>query len=368
MARSGILPAHCLKEEVGAQIRSVVPVEAGQIQPSSLDLRLGAQAFKVRASFLPGSGNTVADRLRQLQAEPIDLRKSAHLKRGEIYIVPLMESLALKHGVAGIANPKSSTGRLDIFTRLITDYGSEFDRVRENYHGPLYAEISPRSFDVIVCEGTRLLQLRLQLGDSLASDAALIDLHARTALIPESEDLDVRNAGVAIRVDTKGTSSEGIIGFQAKSDVPGPIDVANVGGYDPTDYWEPLRALPSGGLILEPDVFYILASQQTVCIPADLAGEMVAYDTLVGEFRVHYAGFFDPGFGIHEDGSRGTRAVLEVRSHEVPFLIDDGQVIGRIVFHDLLEPPHLLYGATIGSNYARQGLTLAKQFRPWPSA
>lgn len=365
MSVSGILPSHRLLGAIGEQIRACHKIEPDQIQPSSLDLRLGAQAFKVPASFLPGRHNTVADRLDRLGLERIDLRQRSVLRRGEIYIVPLQESLALARQVSGIANPKSSTGRLDVFTRLITDNGTEFDRISAGYNGPLFAEISPRSFDVEVCEGVRLLQVRLQWGDVVPTDADIHRLHARGSLIPDEDELDVKNAGIAIRVDMLGDESRGIVGFRAKAETPGPIDVTQIATYEASDYWEPVRAEKDGGLILEPDAFYILASKQSVCIPGDVAGEMVPYDTLVGEFRVHYAGFFDPGFGIHEDGSQGTRAVLEVRSHEVPFLVEDGQIMGRIVYHKLTEPPRQLYGHGIGSNYAKQGLTLAKQFRPW---
>ena len=361
----GILPSHGLLAVVGEQIVCVRDLDADQIQPSSVDLRLGARAFRVPASFLPGRGHTVADRLTQLSEGQIDLRSKTLLRKGEIYIVPLQESLALRHHVSGIANPKSSTGRLDVFTRLITDYGTEFDRIADGYKGPLYAEISPRSFDVIVDEGSRLLQVRLQIDAEAPTDQDIRDLHARGSLIPDEDELDIKNAGIAIRVDMCGEGSQGIVGYRARRETPAPIDFARIGEYDPSDYWDPLYASEKGGLVLEPDAFYILASKQSVCIPADVAGEMVAYDTLVGEFRVHYAGFFDPGFGLHRDGTRGTRAVLEVRSHEVPFLIEDGQIMGRIVYHKLTEAPKRLYGHDIGSNYAKQGLTLAKQFRPW---
>ena len=361
----GILPVQHLERLLGRQINSASAIERDQLQPSSLDLRLGAQAHRVEASFLPGEDCTVASRLSTLGRECKDLRQGAILRKGEIYIVPLQETLELATNVSGFANPKSSTGRLDIFTRLITDYGTEFDRVPSNYRGPIYAEISPRSFDIIVAEGTRLLQLRLQAGERSPSDAALMELNARFSLIPDDLTPDIKNAGIAIRVDISGKDNNGIVGFRAKRAVPGPIDVAKVRTYDARDYWEPLQPGLDGGLVLEPDEFYILASKQAICIPPDVAGEMVAYDTLVGEFRVHYAGFFDPGFGIHGDGTLGTRAVLEVRSHEVPFLIEDGQIMGRIVYHDLLEKPATMYGQGIGSNYAKQGLTLAKQFRPW---
>lgn len=360
---TGILPSQRLKQLVGWQISGSVPIEEDQIQPSSLDLRLGAQAFRVDASFLPGSNRTVADRLSDLSKETIDLRKGAVLRRGSIYLVPLLESVSFRKRFSGIANPKSSTGRLDIFTRLISDNATEFDRVASNYHGPLYAEISPRSFDVVAREGCRLLQLRIQYGSPRPTDTAIRDLHARHELIPEELSPDIKNAGIAIRVDVLGESSDSIVGYRARRDVCEAIDLERIGSYDPAEFWEPIKRQSCGGIILRPDEFYILASKQAVWVPPDVAGEMIAYDTLVGEFRVHYAGFFDPGFGLHADGRRGTRAVLEVRSHEVPFLIDDGQIIGRIVYHELIEAPERLYGQSIGSNYANQGLTLAKQFK-----
>ena len=269
------------------------------------------------------------------------------------------------HRYSGIANPKSSTGRLDVFTRLITDFGTEFDAVPANYHGPLYAEICPRSFDIMAREGSRLLQLRLQLGSPRPSDAAVRELHDRYHLVRDESAPDIKNAGVAIRVDIEGLGEDGIIGYRAKKGVDVPVDVDRVGAYVARDFWDAVERPSKRGLVLETDDFYILASKQSVWVPPDTAGEMIAYDTAVGEFRVHYAGFFDPGFGCHEDGSRGTRAVLEVRSHEVPFLVEDGQVVGRIVYHELMEPPRRLYGQGIGSNYARQGLTLAKHFMPW---
>ncbi|MEZ5826095.1 MAG: 2'-deoxycytidine 5'-triphosphate deaminase [Geminicoccaceae bacterium] len=365
---TGVLPAQRLEELVGWQIMAP-PLADGQLQPSSIDLRLGAEAYRVEASFLPGAGATVDERVRELTLERLDLREGAVLRRGEVYIVPLLERLEFRKRYSGIANPKSSTGRLDVFTRLITDYGTEFDRVPANYRGPLYAEISPRSFHILAREGARLLQLRVQLGSPRPSDTALRELHDRYHLIPGEDEPDIKNAGVAIRVDIAGIDGSDIIGFRARRDVDTPVDLDNVAGYDARDFWHPVRrpegAAKGRGLILRNDEFYILASKQAVWVPPDTAGEMIAYDTSVGEFRVHYAGFFDPGFGYHADGGRGTRAVLEVRSHEVPFLVDDGQILGRIVYHDLIEPPRQLYGRDIGSNYARQGLTLAKHFRPW---
>ncbi|MCB2056052.1 MAG: 2'-deoxycytidine 5'-triphosphate deaminase [Geminicoccaceae bacterium] len=362
---TGILPSQRLQELVGWQIFAARPIDADQIQPSSIDLRLGAEVRRVEASFLPGERGTVAERIRELEIERIDLRPGAVLRRGQVYIAPLLERLELRKRYAGIANPKSSTGRLDVFVRLITDCGTEFDRVPANYRGPLYAEISPRSFDIRVSEGSRLLQLRIQYGSPRLSDSAVRDLHDRFHLIADEAAPDIKNAGVAIRVDVAGVPGAQIVGYRAKKDVEVPIDVERIGGYRARDFWEPVERPPRGGIVLRTDDFYILASKQAVWVPGDTAGEMIAYDTAVGEFRVHYAGFFDPGFGCHADGSRGTRAVLEVRSHEVPFLVEDNQIVGRIVYHELIEPPRRLYGQGIDSNYARQGLTLAKHFTPW---
>ena len=361
---TGILPSHALEREVNRQIRALVPVEQAQIQPSSIDLRLGSHAFRVPASFLPGLGRTVESRLSNLALEQIDLDEGAVLKRGEIYIIPLLESLDLRSRHLGVANPKSSTGRLDIFTRLITDHATEFDRVQPNYAGPLFAEISPRSFHIRVRKGSRLLQLRIQKGSPTPSDSALRDLHQRYNLV-DVEEAHIAKQALGLSIDLRGVDGNALIGFRAKRGVATPIDLDRVGGYDPRIFWEPIYRTGPEGIVLSPDDFFILASKEAVTVPPDQAAEMIAYDTSVGEFRVHYAGFFDPGFGYFPGAQGGTRAVLEVRSHEVPFLVEDGQLIGRLVFQRLLEEPRVLYGRDIGSNYARQGLTLAKHFQPW---
>ena len=294
----------------------------------------------------------------------VDLRGGALFEKNCVYIVPLMECVHFGKRMSGFANPKSSTGRLDVFVRLITDGGAEraaeFDRVREAYKGPLYAEISPRAFSVILNSGDRLNQLRVRRGNPTASDSAMRRLDDAVGLT----DAHVKriDGGLPITADLSGIDGEPVIGYRAKPHA-GAIEMAKAGHYAIDDFWDPISAPRGGGLILNPGDFYILASRERVRVPPDHAAEMVPYDTLVGEFRVHYAGFFDPGFGWRDDGDTGTRAVLEVRSHEVPFVLEDGQVVGRLVYERLTEVPDKLYGAGIGSNYQHQGLALAKQFR-----
>jgi len=260
-----------------------------------------------------------------------------------------------------MANPKSSTGRLDIFTRLIADGATEFDLVREAYKGPLFAEISPRTFSVVVRTGTRLNQIRFRKGHPRSSDAAIRRLMEDVPLVEAGTTVaDIRH-GLGVTVDLRGAGPDSLIGYRAKPHT-GLIDLARVGAYDPREFWEPIRAEADGRLILNPGDFYILVSRESVCVPPDQAAEMKPYDTLIGEFRVHYAGFFDPGFGWAEQGA-GSRAVLEVRSHDVPFLLEHGQIVARLIYERLTEPPERLYGEGIGSSYQRQGLQLAKQFK-----
>jgi dCTP deaminase len=282
------------------------------------------------------------------------------LETGAVYIVPLLESLALPAGIAAAANPKSSTGRLDVFTRVITDRARGFDRIEAGYHGPLYAEISPKTFPVLVREGSRLSQLRLRRGHSALDAAELAALHARERLV-DSEDADFEG-GISVSVDLAGSGPNALIGYRAKRHT-GVIDVERRAGYDFADFWEPLRARADGVMILDPDEFYILASKEAVQVPPDYAAEMVPFDPLVGEFRVHYAGFFDPGFGYAGAGGKGSRAVLEVRSREVPFILEHGQIVGRLVYEKMLARPDSLYGSGIGSNYQAQGLKLSKHFK-----
>jgi len=370
--QKGILPDHMIAAL--AQSGAILPTYEfvpDQIQPASLDLRLGEIAYRVRASFLPGPRSTVAERIDELKLHEFALGDGAVLETGCVYIVPLIESLALPADVAAAANPKSSTGRLDVFTRVIADETRGFDRIRVGYHGPLYAEISPRTFPVLVREGARLSQVRFRRGNALLDAEALVSLHARERLVDDG-DVEVHE-GVPVSVDLSGFSSpfaspsgegkgEGIVGYRAKRHT-GVIDVERRSGYEVLDFWEPIRARADESLILDPNEFYILASKEAVQVPPDYAAEMVPFDPLVGEFRVHYAGFFDPGFGYAGAGGHGARAVLEVRSREVPFILEHGQIVGRLVYEKMLARPQSLYGQRIGSNYQAQGLKLSKHFR-----
>jgi dCTP deaminase len=343
-------------------IRAHYPFAPGQIQPASLDLRLGAIAYRVRASFLPGPGTTVAERIVELKLHEFSLAAGAVLETNCVYIVPLIERLSLPADVAAATNPKSSTGRLDVFTRVIADETRGFDRVAAGYEGPLYAEISPKTFPILVREGTRLSQLRLRRGDASLSAEALRELHARERLVDRAE--AVMGDGIAVSIDLSGTGTNGagIVGYRAKRHTA-VIEVDQRDAYVVADFWEPIAARTDKSLILDPDEFYILASNEAVQVPPDYAAEMVPFDPLVGEFRVHYAGFFDPGFGYAGSGGSGSRAVLEVRSREVPFILEHGQVVGRLVYEKMLARPDQLYGSGIGSNYQAQGLKLSKHFR-----
>ena len=366
---TGILPSQELERlvRVTKEISAVEEIQSDQFQPASLDLRLGSCAYRVRASFLPGKDATVEQRLQDLAMHKMDITGGGVLERGCVYIVPLQEHVSLRHRTSAMGNPKSSTGRLDIFTRLITDHGTEFDRVREQYKGPLYAEVSPRTFSVLVRKGSRLSQLRIRRGRPPSTDEAMRRLQEEYKVVGSTiSDDEIRN-GVPVSVDMQGTEFGGLIGYKAKN-YSGLIDVDRIGHYDAEEFWDPVRAPRRGGLILDPADFYILASRESVRVPPTHAAEMIAYDTLVGEFRVHYAGFFDPGFGHPAAGGEGSRAVLEVRSYEVPFVIEHGQIVGRLTYERLTAQPHLLYGRGVKSSYQRQGIALSKHFKTPPSA
>jgi len=357
---AGILPGHRILEMVnGGQIAVARRLDPDQVQPASLDLRLGDVAYRVRASFLPGPTTLVADRLAKLKLHEISLTGGAVLETGCVYIVPLMESLKLPETVSAAANPKSSTGRLDIFTRVITDRAREFDLIPAGYAGPLYIEVSPRTFPIVVRAGSRLTQMRFRTGDATLSDKALIALHRKEGLVDGVPHVD---NGLTLTIDLGGTV-EGIIGYRAKRHTA-VVDVDKRGIYDPIDFWEPIPRHWSSELVLDPDQFYILVSREAVHVPPDYAAEMVPIDPLVGEFRVHYAGFFDPGFGHSAAGGAGSHAVLEVRSHEVPFILEHGQTVGRLIYEPMTERPLKLYGDDLASNYQAQGLKLSKHFRP----
>jgi dCTP deaminase len=360
---TGILPSHVLKRLIaqGRELVAAEPVTPAQIQPASVDLRLGATAWRVRASFLPGPAATVEEKLSSVFMHEVDLTHGAVLETGCVYIVPLLERAEFSARISGITNPKSSTGRIDVFTRLITDRAQSFDRIEAGYRGPLYAEISPQTFPALVRKGSRLNQLRIRHGSPQFSDTQLRRLHAEAPLMDREPDID---NGLGLSIDLKGTDLKalGRIGWRAKRHT-GLIDVDQVGALDPYQYWDSIEAHPAGHLVLDPDEFYILASRERVAIPLDHAAEMVPFNPLVGEFRVHYAGFFDPGFGFHAGNPPAARAVLEVRSREVPFILEHGQIVGRLVFERLTDPPPEAYGAGLGSNYQNQDLKLSKHFK-----
>ncbi len=363
----GVLPAQKIKELINSgYLTASQRILEDQIQPASVDLRLGAVAYRVRSSFLPGRHATVKRKIESLHMHEIDLSCSAVLEKGCVYIIPLIESLRLPQEISARANPKSTTGRLDVFTRLISDYGTAFDRVQPGYKGSLYVEVVPRTFSILVQEGTKLNQLRFVRGfDSPHSDHKLDKLDRAETLVylPNDEPIDALiSEGLRISIDLEGVSGAENIGYRAKQHAP-LIDLSKVNHYDPNDFWELIPAPKSEGLILNPDDFYILLSKEKLRIPLDYAAEMVAYDPSVGEFRIHYAGFFDPGFGYGKNDIRGTHAVLEVRSHEVPFLLEDGQIVGRLIYERLLGRSEKIYGVDIGSSYQSQGLSLSKQFK-----
>ena len=359
---AGILSDRMIRELSSAGgIVSARPFDPDQVQPASLDLRLGAMAYRVRASFLPGPGHTVEDKLARLSLHVIDLSGGAVLETGCVYMVPLIEGLALPSDIQASANPKSSTGRLDIFTRVLTDRGQEFDKIAAGYHGPLWLEVSPRTFPIVVRTGSRLSQIRFRRGSTLLDEAQLSALHGAETLVA-SEAPNVSGGGIALSIDLMGSGTGSLVGYRGKHHTA-VVDVDRKAGYDVADFWEPIHNRGTADLILDPDEFYILVSREWVHVPPHYAAEMTPFDPLVGEFRVHYAGFFDPGFGHADAGGAGSRAVLEVRSHEVPFILDHGQIVGRLVYERMIEHPEALYGRDLSSNYQAQGLKLSKHFR-----
>ena len=374
---AGILSSQEILDLINKNIiKSDQGIDKDTIQPASIDLRLGGNGWRVPASFLPGKGNKVSSRLKDLAMHEFSLVDGAVLECGCVYIVKLLESVSLTDDLAGIANPKSSTGRLDVFTRLIVDGAQEFEDVPAGYQGPLYAEISPRTFSVLVRTGSRLNQLRIRRGFSFTSDKEMEILQEHVGLVRNQDDRNLPDKiknGVPLSVDLIG--EKGLIGYKARKHSM-LIDVDKPNFYKSEFFWEKITTedlvyqtsysktdINSGGLILSPDAFYILASKEYVSVPSNYAAEMRAYDTKVGEFRAHYAGFFDPGFGLTELGASKTKAVLEVRSHDVPFLIEQGQTVCRLVYEPMANVPKHLYGETSGTNnYQAQGLKLAKHF------
>jgi dCTP deaminase len=357
MTNPGVLPAQDLRKLIETDALIGTPaIDPAQIQPASLDLRLGTVAYRVRASFLVGKNRTVAGRIAEFEMHRIDLTHGAVLEKGCVYVVPLMESLALPAGITAVANAKSSTGRLDLLTRLITDGGTEFDRIPEAYHGPLYAEVCPKSFSVLVRAGQRLNQIRFRQGQAVLSDAELTDLNAKQPLVSGEA---LISEGLGFSVDLKPAQGD-LVGYRAKPHT-GVVDLDKIGHYPASEFWEEIHS-KDGRIILDPGAFYILVSREAVTIPPDYAAEMAPFLAMVGEFRVHYAGFFDPGFGYADAGGAGSRGVLEVRCHEAPFVLEHGQIVGRLVYERMASRPETLYGREIASNYQGQGLKLAKQF------
>jgi dCTP deaminase len=370
---TGVLTDRALRAAVrDGWIVPATPVTDEQFQPASLDLRLGTVAYQLRASFLPYR-ESVSERLEgmannDLVIDRVPLEQGATLQRGSVYLVPLLESLALPSGVRGRSNPKSTTGRLDVFTRVITDGTPRFDEIKAGYRGPLYLEVSPQSFPVRVYAGLSLNQLRLLEGPTSMSDAALASLYAHTPLLYDDDDQAVPparvtfNDGLCMGVDLSGRTTGGVIGYRAHPNPPA-VDLARVGHYDPSDFWEPIKAPVRDGYILEANRFYILVSKERIRVPPEFAAEMVVYDAGAGEIRTHYAGFFDPGFGFGDGSVLGTKVVMEVRAREVPFMVYDGQTSFKVWFERLRGRPDRVYGVGLASSYQHQTLSLSKHFR-----
>ncbi len=365
----GVLPSQHLEKAIAQGVvdagRFTIP--PGNVQPASLDLRLGERAVRLRCSFLPGD-DAVADKLAHYAIDELDLRgRGAVLETGRPYLVELKERLDLPAPMHGKANPKSSTGRVDVFTRVITDGGRRFDEVAPGYQGGLYLEIVPLSFPVRVREDLALNQLRLAVGRPRLTDDEIRQAHAAQALLLQGgaavagEDLMVAD-GLFLGLDLRG-GADGRVGYCARDSAP-LLDLGGTEAVDPDLFWEPVRREDGDRVVLSPRRFYLLMSRQAVCVPPGLAAEMTAYDPTSGELRTHYAGFFDPGFGFDPGATHhGSRAALEVRAHDVPFMIEDGQPVCKLTFERMLEEPVTLYGTGIGSSYQGQRETLSKWFR-----
>lgn len=369
----GIWPSQWLAKAIESQMIAVsdasgsTAIDESQIQPASLDLRLGDHAYRLKCSFLPGKNDIIADRLKTFAIGPaIDIQGGAILERNRPYLIPLQETLALSGSVRAKTNPKSSTGRLDVFTRVIADRTPRFDEVRSRYRGPLYLEVVPRSFAIMVKTGQSLNQLRFISGNPLVSDPDIKALHRELPLLyRENLPLDRRDVrtshGLFLTLDLVRRGQEPV-GFRAKRN-SNLIDLSLVGGHETDDYWEPVIPDQGNRIVLEPEEFYLLMSAEAIRIPPRLAAEMTAFDPSSGELRTHYAGFFDPGFGHDVDGMyNGSRAALEVRAHDVPFAIENRQRVCKLSFEWMVEEPSLLYGAARGSHYQGQETTLSKHF------
>lgn len=357
---SGTQPDSAIRLMADAgMIASDIPFVDGQIQPASLDLRLGAKAWRVRASFLPGSEATVRQRIDRLGLFEIDLTEGAVLETGCVYVAEIQERIALASSMHGAVNPKSSTGRLDVFTRVLADHAAAFDTVAPGYVGPLYAEIAPGVFPVVVRKGSRLSQIRFRQGRSRLSDAETATLHAADPLTDAPA--PCFQNGVAFSMDLQWFGPERIAGYKARP-YAGIVDLDKVRAHPRGVFWEPIPAPSDGLLVLDPGAFYIFASKEAIVVPPEYAAEMIPFDPLLGELRIHQAGFFDCSFGHHCSGGSGSRGVLEIRCRDVPFAVTHGQVVGRLVYERMAARPERLYGTEVASNYQRQGLALSKHF------
>ncbi len=364
----GVLPAQMLREAISREWMVADPwrIPSESVQPASVDLRLGEHAWALRCSFLPDSASTVEEKIEDLAFERIDLRDGATLERDRPYLVPLIEELRLPDDVRAKANPKSSTGRLDVFTRVLTDRSHRFDEIAAGYHGRLYLEVVPRTFAIRVRTGLALNQVRLMGGEARLSDGELLALHARSPLLyvdsePVGEaDLSLAD-GLFLSLDVSGTE-DSIVGYRAKRNSL-PIDLTAGDALKWKDYWEAVHPEPGSRIVLEPEVFYLLLSAEGVAIPPSYAAEMLAYDPTAGELRTHYAGFFDPGFGYSRDRSvPGSRAALEVRARDVSFMVEHRQPVCKLAFERMASEPDVLYGEDVGSSYQGQRTMLSKHF------
>ena len=365
---TGVLPSQRLREAVsdGWIVAGDWRIPPSSLQPASIDLRLGEHAWALRCSFLPDSDSTVEEKIEDLAFERIDLRDGATLERDRPYLVPLIEELRLPQEIRAKANPKSSTGRLDVFTRVLTDRNHRFDEIAAGYGGRLYLEVVPRTFAIRVKTGLALNQVRLICGDGRLSDQQLVALHRETPLlyvdtVPLPESSLSLGDGLFLSLDASG-DSERIVGYRAKKNSL-PIDLTQVGTLDWREFWEPVHPERGGRIVLEPEVFYLLLSAEGVSIPPCYAAEMLAYDPTAGELRTHYAGFFDPGFGYSRaSDSHGSRAALEVRARDVSFMVEHGQPVSKLAFERMAQEPDVLYGEDVGSNYQGQQTMLSKHF------
>ncbi len=375
--KTGILPSQEIRELIqNRKILSFAPIEDAQIQPASIDLRLGNVAYRVQASFLPSRASSIKTKINDLKLAEIDLTRPALLERGAVFVIPVIEQMALPFDVSGAANPKSTTGRLDIFTRLVTDGGEQFEehelqfeQVPKGYKGELYVEVVSRTFPIILQASAKLTQLRFVRGKPPAATDNALGRFEEGLVYYENGDAPAKavlDAGLLMSIDLAGGGGSNVVAYKAKRNCLA-VDLSKAGAHEAERFWDAIPAPASKRLVLDPGDFYILASRERISVPSNWAAEMTQFDPSIGEFSVHYAGFFDPGFGYGTNGEiKGTKAVLEVRAHEVPILLEDRQVVGRLMYHKMASVPDKLYGQAIGSSYQQQGLALSKQFRVTP--